>query len=174
VVDMGRYKLYLPLFIKILRKGKNTMEKLRASMELGIATFVAILADVDWFLVYIYVFFMILDLITGCYKATKNGDYKSSKMKEGLKGKVIELFIVFALLFIQRAFEEFGILIFASNFILFGFALKEFMSIMENWFEAGHTIPEFVSKWLKTASDTFEVKTNEILNKEEKKEDEDK
>lgn len=134
------------------------MEKLKIAMETGVMTFISILSGLDWFLVYLYVFFMVLDLITGWYKATKNGNYSSKKMKEGLKGKVIELLIVFSLLFLQQGFAQFGILVFASNFILFGFALKEFMSIMENWIESGHQIPEFISKWLQEAGESFKNK----------------
>lgn len=134
------------------------MEKLKIAMETGVMTFISILSGLDWFLVYLYVIFMVLDLITGWYKATKNGNYSSKKMKEGLKGKVIELLIVFSLLFLQQGFAQFGILVLASNSILFGFALKEFMSIMENWIEAGHKIPEFILKWLKEAGESFKNK----------------
>lgn len=101
---------------------------------------------------------MVLDLITGWYKATKNKEFKTTTMKQGLVGKVIELVIVFGLLFLQRAFADFGIVLLASNFILFGFGLKEFLSIMENWTQAGKTIPKFIENWLKVAQEKFEEK----------------
>lgn len=134
------------------------MRDLRLSMQAGASAIIATLAHIDWFFIYIYVIFMILDLLTGWYKATKNGEYSSKKMKEGLKGKVLELFIVFALLFLQKGFEQMGIIALASNVLLFGFALKEFMSIMENWTEAGKTIPKFIKNWLNSATKTFDEK----------------
>ena len=79
-------------------------------------------------------------------------------MKEGLKGKVLELFIVFALLLLQRGFAQLGIIALASNVLLFGFVLKEFMSIMENWTEAGKAIPKFIQKWIDQATKSFNDK----------------
>lgn len=137
------------------------MKDLRLSMQAGLSALIATLAHIDWFFIYMYVIFMILDLLTGWYKATKNGNYESKKMKEGLKGKVLELFIVFALLFLQQGFEQMGIISLASNVLLFGFALKEFMSIMENWTEAGKTIPAFIKKWIESATSSFDDKNKQ-------------
>lgn len=134
------------------------MEELKNAIVSGIGTIITTLAGIDWFLIYLYCFFMILDLITGWYKATKNKEFKTTTMKQGLVGKVIELVIVFGLLFLQRAFADFGIVLLASNFILFGFGLKEFLSIMENWTQAGKTIPKFIENWLKVAQEKFEEK----------------
>lgn len=135
------------------------MEALKSAIIAGIGSIISTLAGIDWFLIYLYCFFMVLDLITGWYKATKNQEFKTTQMKEGLIGKVIELIIVFGLLFLQKAFSDMGIVLLASNFILFGFGLKEFLSIMENWTEAGKTIPKFIENWLKVAKEKFEEKT---------------
>lgn len=51
-----------------------------------------------------------------------------------------------------------GIIALASNVLLFGFALKEFMSILENWSEAGNKIPKFIKNWLNSAAKTFDDK----------------
>ena len=134
------------------------MEALKNAIISGVGSIISTLAGIDWFLIYLYCFFMVLDLITGWYKATKNQEFKTTQMKEGLIGKVIELVIVFGLLFLQKAFADFGIVLLASNFILFGFGLKEFLSIMENWTQAGKTIPKFIENWLKVAQEKFEEK----------------
>lgn len=141
------------------------MEELKNAIVAGVGSIISTLAGIDWFLIYLYCFFMILDLITGWYKAKKNKDFNTKKMKEGLIGKVIELVIVFGLLFLQRAFADMGIVLLASNFILFGFGLKEFLSIMENWTQAGKTIPKFIENWLKVAQEKFEKKITENSEK---------
>lgn len=134
------------------------MEELKNAIITGFGTIVTTLAGIDWFLIYLYCFFMILDLVTGWYKAKKNKEFITTKMKEGLIGKVIELVIVIGLLLLQKAFADMGIVLLASNFILFGFALKEFLSIMENWTQAGKTIPRFIESWLKVGQEKFEGK----------------
>lgn len=48
------------------------MKDLKISMQAGVSAIIATLAHIDWFFIYIYVFFMILDLMTGWYKATRN------------------------------------------------------------------------------------------------------
>jgi len=48
------------------------MKDLRISMQAGLSALIATLAHIDWFFIYMYVIFMILDLLTGWYKATKN------------------------------------------------------------------------------------------------------
>lgn len=137
------------------------MEELKNAIINGFGTIIMTLAGVDWYLIYIYCFFMMLDLITGWYKAKKTNDFSTKIMKEGLIGKVIELVIVIGLLLLQKAFVDMGIVLLASNFILFGFALKEFLSIMENWTQAGKTIPKFIESWLKVAQEKFEEKSTE-------------
>ncbi len=132
------------------------MKELIIGMSAGLSAILSTLAKADWFLIYIYVFFMILDLVTGWYKATKKGNYQSKIMKNGLKGKVIELFIIFSLLLLQKAFEKIGIMTIASNVLLLCFALKEFLSIMENWAEAGNKIPKFIQNWLTNTIKNFE------------------
>ncbi len=134
------------------------MEALKNAIISGAGSIVATLAGIDWFLIYLYCFFMVLDLLTGWYKAKKNKTFETTKMKQGLIGKVIELVIVFGLLFLQKAFADFGIVLIASNFILFGFGLKEFLSIMENWTEAGQKIPSFIENWLKVAQEKLNEK----------------
>lgn len=141
------------------------MEELKNAIIAGVGSVITTLAGIDWFLIYLYCFFMVLDLITGWYKSTKKQEFKSTKMKEGLIGKAIELVIVFGLLFLQKAFADFGIVLLASNFILFGFGLKEFLSIMENWTQAGKTIPKFIENWLKVAQEKFEEKVGENAEK---------
>lgn len=137
------------------------MEELKNAIINGFGTIIMTLAGVDWYLIYIYCFFMMLDLITGWYKAKKTNDFSTKVMKEGLIGKVIELVIVIGLLLLQKAFVDIGIVLMASNFILFGFALKEFLSIMENWTQAGKAIPKFIESWLKVAQEKFEEKNTE-------------
>lgn len=140
------------------------MENLIISMQTGLQDILAVLTGADWYLIYTYCFFIIMDLVTGWHKATKTGTFQSSKMKEGLKGKVIELLIVFTLLLVQGAFKEYGIMGITSKVILLGFNIKEIMSIFENWSETGNKIPGFVQNWLKGIND----KVNEIEKEEEK------
>lgn len=137
------------------------MDKLIMSMSAGIGVVISVLAGIDWFLVYLYCFLMMLDLATGWYKSAKNGSFESSKMKEGLIGKVLELIIVFALLFWQKALADIGIVVLASNVILFCFAAKELMSVLENWREAGKTIPKFIQNWIKQSIDKLNNKEGE-------------
>ena len=48
------------------------MKDLGLSIKAGGTAIIATLAHIDWFFIYMYVIFMILDLLTGWYKATKN------------------------------------------------------------------------------------------------------
>ena len=82
------------------------MDKLIMSMSAGIGVVLSVLAGIDSFLVYLYCFLMVLDLVTGWYKSTKNGTFESKIMKQGLIGKVLELIIVFALLFLQKTLKQ--------------------------------------------------------------------
>lgn len=145
------------------------MENLINAMQIGIQDIFTVLTEANWYLIYTYCFFMIMDLITGGYKATKTRTFNSSKMKDGLKGKVIELLIVFILLLLQGVLKEYGIMGITSKVILIGFNIKEIMSIFENWSATGNKIPGFVKKWLKEINE----KVNETEYKEEKDEKQD-
>ena len=51
---------------------EKKMKDLGLSIKAGGTAIIATLAHIDWFFIYMYVIFMILDLLTGWYKATKN------------------------------------------------------------------------------------------------------
>lgn len=92
-----------------------------------------------------YLGIKIADFILGLLKTWKNGNYKSSKMREGIVRWVAELVAIAFVIIID--------LILGLNYYLCGFTLalfiyKEVGSILENLTECGVELPSIVAEKL--------------------------
>lgn len=83
------------------------MKKLLESMGIGLVYILDILAGLNWSLIYIYCFVMVMDLVTGAYKAMYTGSFESKKMKEGLIRKDCRIVFAICIDFFARCICKF-------------------------------------------------------------------
>ena len=95
--------------------------------------------------------FMVLDLITGSVNAWKDGNFKSSKMRNGLAKKTAEIALVLAggcLLIV-------GLPNYILYFIIGWVILMELISLCENINKMGFELPGFISNGLEQTKENF-------------------
>jgi toxin secretion/phage lysis holin len=112
----------------------------------------AYICGLNWELLTIWGILANIDIITGVIKAKKNADFNSHDMKIGLWKKCGELFLIIALIFIQRVAEIVNISVPIGNLFVGAFCFKEFGSIIENAIGMDIDLPIVVTKWFKVAN----------------------
>ena len=96
-----------------------------------------------------------LDFVLGLLKTWKNGNYKSSKMRDGIIRWIAELI---GILFVMLLDFVLGLNFYVTGFTLALFLYKEAGSILENLAECGVNMPKILKEKL------------EVLNLEKDKE----
>lgn len=91
-----------------------------------------------WWAIFTPLILIILDIATGVVIALKNGDFKSSKMREGLSKKFGELVYILIGILTKYALGTELILYFVVGYI----CLMEISSLAENCDKLGVKIPE--------------------------------
>ncbi len=90
-----------------------------------------------WWAIFTPLILIIIDIATGVVIALKNGDFKSSKMREGLSKKFGELVYILIGILTKFALEIDLILYFAVGYI----CLMEISSLAENCDKLGVKMP---------------------------------
>ncbi|MFJ7914492.1 MULTISPECIES: holin family protein [unclassified Lysinibacillus] len=103
-----------------------------------------------------------LDIITGIFKAIKNGNLWSRKSLFGYARKLLVLIVVITANIIDQVLSLNGTLTFAT--VLFYIA-NEALSIVENMAQLGVLVPQQLAEKLKVIENQSEEKfSNEVLN----------
>lgn len=117
------------------------------------------------YLVLGYLVIKVMDFVLGLLKTWKNGNYKSSKMRDGIVRWVAELV---AIVFVMLIDLVLGLKFYLCSFTLALFIYKEIGSILENLGECGVVLPKAVTDRL----EVFNVdKTGKLPIDIDKKED---
>jgi toxin secretion/phage lysis holin len=147
---------------------------MRNVIILVIPTITSYLLNINWELFGVFLILMILDIITGCISAMKNGKWKSSDMRKGLYKKFGEIIVLATVIIAQRMIQLNGIdspPVFEIFVSALGFS--EIGSILENQISLGVKIPDFVTKWFKvtenivTRQNVKDEAIKEVENKNE-------
>lgn len=100
--------------------------------------------------------FVVFDILTGLIAAFKNGEFKSSIMREGLYHKIGTLLIVIFLNYVDgvQKFVNIGVSVPVATFGCSYICLMEIGSICENVNKINPELtPEFIKKILKGANE---------------------
>lgn len=131
---------------------------LKNFIEIGLLKLVPISVA---YLVLAYLGVKIADMLLGILKTWKNGNYRSSKMRDGIVRWIAELV---AIAFVIMVDLVLGLNYYLCSFTLALFIYKEIGSILENLTECGVTLPSIVTSKL----EVFNVeKTKKLPFKEE-------
>lgn len=148
----------------------NFVDSFNAVME-SIISFLTFVFGKHWFLFALFLFFNIIDWLTGWYKVKVTKKENSIKGWQCLLKKMVYwLMIIFAFslsaLFIElgHTFEmDLGITALLGWFVLAGLIVNEARSIIENFVEAGLKVPAILINGLEAAE--------QVINKINKKGD---
>ncbi len=97
------------------------------------------------------VILMIIDTIFGWIKGFKKGIWVSKKAKWGIAGKIAELILVLLLYVLNWAFQ----IDFIVYLGLYYFMVVELASIIENYLEINHNLPEGILEVLRKLQFNF-------------------
>lgn len=136
------------------------------AISLGLGGLIGYFSGLDWELLIIYLFLMILDTLNAVVYSCESGKYVSKKNQIGLYGKIAEFFSLIALILGQRVLEKVGIPIPFSPAFITLFIFKEIGSILETISVNGGKLPAPVIKWFDESI--------KVLNNEEVKNNEDR
>lgn len=133
----------------------------------AIIAFLSFIFGEHWILFALFLFFNVIDYITGWMKSRLNKKENSTKGLKGVLKKLgywIMIMIAFSasVLFIEIGNTlgvDLGITTLLGWFVLASLAINELRSIVENLVEAGYNIPNILTKGLEVA--------DKIVNKEE-------
>lgn len=134
----------------------------------AIIAFLSFIFGEHWILFALFLFFNVVDFITGWMKSRLNKKENSVKGLQGVLKKLgywIMIMISFSasVLFIEIGNTlgiDLGITTLLGWFVLASLAINELRSIVENLVEAGYNIPNVLTKGLEVA--------DKMINKEEK------
>ena len=134
----------------------------------AIIAFLSFIFGEHWILFALFLFFNVVDFITGWMKSRLNKKENSVKGLQGVLKKLgywIMIMISFSasVLFIEIGNTlgiDLGITTLLGWFVLASLAINELRSIVENLVEAGYNIPNVLTKGLEVAY--------KMINKEEK------
>ena len=134
----------------------------------AIISFLSFIFGEHWILFALFLFFNVVDFITGWMKSRLNKKEKSAKGLTGVLKKLgywIMIMISFSasVLFIEIGNTlgiDLGITTLLGWFVLASLAINELRSIVENLVEAGYNIPNILTKGLEVA--------DKMINQEEK------
>ena len=134
----------------------------------AIIAFLTFIFGEHWILFALFLFFNVVDFITGWMKSRLNKKENSVKGLQGVLKKLgywIMIMISFSasVLFIEIGNTlgiDLGITTLLGWFVLASLAINELRSIVENLVEAGYNIPNVLTKGLEVA--------DKMINKEEK------
>ncbi|CAK7084060.1 phage holin family protein [Tissierella sp.] len=127
----------------------------------ALAGLIAYLTGLNWELIIIWFALVCVDIILGVIQASKNGEFKSSIMRQGLQNKIGEFFLLFALVLIQRVAILNNINVPVASVFIGAFCFKEFASILESSIGIGIGIPEIVKGWFKIAHESINKKDDD-------------
>lgn len=133
----------------------------------AIISFLSFIFGEHWILFALFLFFNVVDFITGWMKSRLNKKENSAKGLTGVLKKLgywIMIMISFSasVLFIEIGNTlgiDLGITTLLGWFVLASLAINELRSIVENLVEAGYNIPNVLTKGLEVA--------DKMINKEE-------
>ncbi len=134
----------------------------------AIISFLSFIFGEHWILFALFLFFNVVDFITGWMKSRLNKKENSAKGLTGVLKKLgywIMIMISFSasVLFIEIGNTlgiDLGITTLLGWFVLASLAINELRSIVENLVEAGYNIPNILTKGLEVA--------DKMINQEEK------
>ena len=122
----------------------------------------AFLVGWPWQIIFVYLVLWIIDIITGCLKAGKTGEWSSSKMKQGLIKKTGEIIVILVVLILQTTLTILCIPIPAASILIGAIIMKEIGSIFENLLIIDNNlIPASIKKYLKVAQDFLDSKIDD-------------
>lgn len=127
-------------------------EKMEVGLLGAFAGLLATLARMDWFMFFLFLIILTMDLITGNISAIRKSNWNSKVFKDKLLGKTQEIIAVFALMVTVVAVHETGIQVpilgdnikYVDKMLIGAFLFKDMYSILEN---TDH-VPNIVKKWL--------------------------
>lgn len=105
----------------------------------------------EWFVIITPLVFMGVDVITGFWKACKNNDVNSVKLRNGLYKKATEIFVILLVEFVEYALglQKYNLPDIFSAYVIF----LEVISIVENAVALGVKVPSFFLKILREAQE---------------------
>lgn len=112
-----------------------------------------------WFLFMLFLLLNLIDYLTGCHKATVLNEKSSAKGWKGITKKVYYWIMIFFAFLVAAGFIEIGntigidlqITTLFGWFVLASLIVNECRSIIENFVEAGYTVPSILVKGLEVA-----------------------
>ncbi|WP_286154412.1 phage holin family protein [Thomasclavelia cocleata] len=133
----------------------------------AIIAFLTFVFGEHWILFALFLFFNVIDYITGWMKSRLNKKENSAKGLKGVLKKLgywIMIMVAFSasVLFIEIGNTlgiDLGITTLLGWFVLASLAINEIRSIVENLVEAGYNVPNILTKGLEVA--------DKLVNKEE-------
>ncbi|WP_279160924.1 phage holin family protein [Thomasclavelia cocleata] len=133
----------------------------------AVIAFLTFIFGEHWILFALFLFFNIIDYVTGWMKSRLNKKENSAKGLQGVLKKLgywIMIMISFSasVLFIEIGNTlgiDLGITTLLGWFVLASLAINELRSIVENLVEAGYNVPNILTKGLEVA--------DKLVNKEE-------
>lgn len=123
------------------------------------------LIELEPFLLEIYAILIMFDFMTGVLASWKENRLKSRTMRDGLFRTSAEV-ILLALLLYFKSFVQLDFVVFGVLIIGLGLATKEGLSITENLYRLGVSVPNFLIKGLEIANNTLD-NLDEVIDKEE-------
>ena len=134
----------------------------------AVIAFLSFIFGEHWILFALFLFFNVIDYITGWMKSRLNKKENSTKGLKGVLKKLgywIMIMISFSasVLFVEIGNTlgvDLGITTLLGWFVLASLAINELRSIVENLVEAGYNIPNILTKGLEVA--------DKVINQEEK------
>lgn len=140
------------------------MENVIYVVKIGLTAVGGVLAGImggfDMLLIF-FISLIVLDMVTGCLLALKNGEYHSSVMKWGLVNKLIEL----AVIALFHELDQVLNIDLLRNGAIIWFAISEAASLLENLLKMDIDIPEGLAEILNQFKKSMSVNITEIVKK---------
>ncbi len=140
-------------------------EKMNEGILGGLGGLAAYFFGLNWELIFIWLFIMVLDIISGLIKGKKLG-WNSHKFKTGLLMKAYEGLVVFALLMLDRALNLMSIGIALGSVIIGAFILVDVLSIIENGVLLGIKFPAVITNYVNKANKVVNDSESEVKDGE--------
>lgn len=126
---------------------------MKNSIVAGVSAVIGIFVKVNYKIAIILIALMFLDILIGTLFALMNGEFESSKMKEGLVTKMLIFLLCLSLLLFLDLLADVGMEVPFMNTFGIAFCFNEMFSILEKFAKYDVLIPKSIMKWFKVAND---------------------
>lgn len=121
------------------------------AIKVGLVSLTLYITSLDFEMLMIWSTIAFIDVIVGTIVSMKEGKYNSKTMSNGLINKVLEFFLLIAVVFAQRALQKLGFNLPASTIIFGAFIVKDVGSIIETLIAGGLALPKKITDWFEIA-----------------------